>query len=291
MTSASTPLSGYSVNELHNEIQSRSGNIVDLGALSLEVNPEGGGGVYKSNAAYAECQDPFLERVQALLNPDWVIDIGANIGFTAIQYHRAFPNANLVVAEANPFLHEFIERNLARNGCLKYHLLDQAIGSGSSTVTFQINTAFTSDSRVNGLKESFMEVTVNQRTLDSLAEELDITGSTFIKIDTQGYERQVLLGCSDFLERNENHLIKLEFAPFLLELNETSPEHFLEDLTKRFRVAEIRQTRFHGDTPKDILNRQIQPTEVSAFVSYVRRLARSQEGWTDLLIAPKSFNP
>lgn len=281
-------LSDFSLDDLLNEVQSRSGEFVDFGGLELKINPRAGGGVYRTNAMFAECQDPVYGRIAALLHPAVVVDVGANIGFAAIQFCRVFPAAELIVAEPNRTLHELLEFNLARNGCRSYRLVDAALGDGSGTLRFQINPAFSADSRVRGLQDGFQEVTVNQTTLDDLL--MPHQGKpVFIKIDTQGYERQVLAGGTAFFRSNPRFLAKTEFAPTLLEGAGTEPERFLEDLLARFTVAELGRSRFKGDHIAELFSRRLEPADVRAFVSYVRLLARDGMGWTDLLLGPKNL--
>lgn len=282
-------LSDYTLDELYNEIQSRGNDLVDLGEITLRINPSGGGGVYKTNASYAECQDPFLSRVQEALDPKWVIDVGANIGFTAIQLHKAFKNAKLIAAEPNPYLHPLLEENLRRNGCTDYRVYQAAIGAKSGEVIFHLNDAFTSDSRIGELDSQHTNLSVAQLTLDSIQSELDIQGPFFLKIDTQGYEQNVLLGASNLLNHSDPNLIKMEFAPFLLETTNTDPQDFLLELTRNYCVAELRLSRFHGDSLTEILQREIKPSDVVTFLAYTRSLSRSSQGWTDLVMAPRTL--
>lgn len=279
-------LGTYSTDELLNEIQSRGGEFVEFRGMTLKINPRGGGGVYRTNAMFADCHDPVYERISALLHPAVVLDIGANIGFAAIQLSRAFPDAQLIVAEPNRTLHELLEFNLSSNDCRNYQLVDAAVGDDSGTLVFQLNQAFSADSRVRGLRDGFEEVTVNQTTLDELLAPHQ-GKPVFIKIDTQGYERQVLDGGAAFFRSNPRFLAKAEFAPALLEGAGTEPGRFLEDLLTRFTVAELGRSRFKGDNVPEIFSRCLEPADVSAFVSYVRLLARDDAGWTDLLLGPK----
>lgn len=282
-------LGDYSTDELLNEVQSRGGEFVDLGGMTLKINPRAGGGVYRTNAMFAECQDPVYERIAALLHPAVVVDIGANIGFAAIQLCRVFPDAELIVAEPNRTLHELLEFNLSSNGCRSYRLVDAAVGDRPGTLVFQINQVFSADSRVRGLQAGFEEVTVPQTTLDDLLMPHARGKPVLIKIDTQGYERQVLDGGAAFFGSNPRFLAKVEFSPFLLEGAETGPERFLQDLLARFTVAELGRSRFKGDNISEIFSRCLEPADVRAFVSYVRLLARDGMGWTDLLLGPKNL--
>ncbi len=59
--------------------------------------------------------------------------------------------------------------------------------------------------------------------LDDLFRDREISGKTFLKIDTQGHEKHVLAGFESTMRNRRDWLIKMEFAPKWLRSQGTEP--------------------------------------------------------------------
>lgn len=288
-------LSGFSDNDLHNELQRRQKDIVDFNGISLKINSGSGGGVYKSNSMYAEFHDLIYKKIAEVFRKSvLVVDIGANIGFCSIQLARAFPSPKMICVEPNPLTIDYLKRNLTENKINDFVLLNCIVGNSNAEATFQINNSFAADSRVFGLENGYSEISIGQITIDSIikkhTDDLHIKYTdveVFIKIDTQGYEKQVLDGANKLLESSLRFLIKMEFSPFHLQNMGTEPTLFLKSLVENFSVTEITRSRFKGDDLGSIFSRKLSIADVEDFTNYTSRLARNRMGWTDLLIGPK----
>lgn len=280
---------------LLNEVASRfARTIIKDRTLSFEnfqltVNyRDGGGRLYNSRASYEEVNNCFYQHVATLLNPDLVVDIGANYGFTGLIFHDNFPKAKLILVEPSPYLEKYIVRNMEDNKVKNYRIVKAVCNScRENSTSFSLNPSSSQDNRVQG-KDKWSSLKVPSVTLTSLiAEELS-NKSVFIKIDTQGFETQVFEGGFEFLERSSQWLIKTEFAPDWLLSQGNSPSDFLSTLVRKFLVVEApaRTTYFRAHLCQ-LFTQPLQLTDVENFIEYVKSLNRHKLGWVDLYIAPK----
>lgn len=174
-------------------------------------------------------EDPFRRLVQQkpelFLNGD-VLDLGANIGYTACLFARAVESSSKVYAfepdEASyNLLGEVIRR---RSLTAAIETLNMAVGSSDGYLDFWHNEQHSADHRVVTGKfrsfhpdASFSKVPVT--SVDSFAKARDLRRIAFIKIDVQGYELAVCEGMTETLEKFPELSVCFEFAPqALIEL-------------------------------------------------------------------------
>lgn len=110
----------------------------------------------------------------------------------------------------------------------------------------------------------------------------------FIKIDTQGFEENVLKGLDPYLSRRGDWAIKMEFAPQWLESQGSDPAALLRDLVGRYEVAEFPERIVYGTPTFDALfAHPLRPEQTGPFLAYVRNLNSLDRGWVDLLVRPR----
>jgi FkbM family methyltransferase len=257
--------------------------------ICLLVNSSDIGGTqYDSKSSYEEHTSPLYADISQWLDPQLVIDIGANYGFTASLFGKRFPKAHIVLVEPSPQLHDYIRKNLASNGITNCELVEAACGdSVGGSISFALNPCSSQDNRVKG-EAGWKTTEVPVTTLSQIANERYVKGGVFIKIDTQGYEKSVFSGGLDFLETHSPWLIKTEFAPFWLRSQGTDPKELLYFLVDRFAVAEAPlRFRRNVDTLSNIFRFCIEKESVESFIEHTVLLNHDNLGWCDLLVCPK----
>lgn len=155
-------------------------------------------------------RDADLDLIRSLLSPgDTLIDVGANIGFTAIEGALAVGHSGCVhVIEPHPAINRCLMENLTLNqlgdrvGVHAVALADP--GSAGGTLPF-------SDDRrddMNALLEPGVSSTLHVpiTTLDELFP--DLPRCDLLKIDVEGAELAVLRGAGDLLKRTRQILIE-----------------------------------------------------------------------------------
>ncbi len=137
---------------------------------------------------------------------DQVIDVGANTGQFAASLRKEGYKGNIVSLE--PLASVFLE--LQRNCAADPNWTAINVAAGETDETAQIavaeNTVFSSIKKTTSAAGDFdpqsrtiASETIRVKRLEELM--ADIKGNIFLKIDTQGYEAQVLAGAGSFMDR------------------------------------------------------------------------------------------
>ena len=161
--------------------------------------------------------EPDTVALMALLCEEdaQVLDVGANIGLTALALSRIARRGRVAAVEPVPEAFSFLVRNLARAQVDNVKPYNFALGPHDGTVVMQGSPDFLAGSFVTtdypvDIPGHFRK-TVPMRALDSCFAELDLSRLDFVKLDVEGYELDVLEGSRRTLAR---------FRPLvMLELN------------------------------------------------------------------------
>lgn len=166
-----------------------------------------------------------------------VIDIGANIGCTAIYFGEL---SNRVYAfEPSPSTFALLEKNIANSGLKNVTLQNIALGAepGESTLTFAPSNrsgGFVSDRTQTSPGHLVERIVV--RTLDEVIEALNPSTVDFIKMDVEGFEGHVLRGAEKTLSTYHPSVV-LELNHWCLNVfQRTSVPDFFDFLRSRFPI-------------------------------------------------------
>lgn len=154
-------------------------------------------------------------------NLDIIFDVGANIGQTASTAIKHFPNSRIYSFEPVPSTFQAL---LAKTKLFPQVIqINSALGSQISRLPItskplaQTNTLISSS---DDLKENNCEtVFVDVDTIDNFCKENKIDKINLLKIDTEGYEIEVLKGAKQFLSLNKIDYILAE-CEFVTRTNE-----------------------------------------------------------------------
>ena len=151
--------------------------------------------------------------------PTAVIDIGAHDGAWSIMAHRRFPEATFHMVEALPgkkdVLSDVCARRLKSGSTLHITLLGPE--ARDAVTFFEMGTGSSVLSEVTGFART--QRALPMQRLDGLLEPLALEGPLFVKIDTQGFEIEILKGAEQILRKTEAALLETS----LLEFNEGAP--------------------------------------------------------------------
>ena len=136
------------------------------------------------------------------------LDIGANIGFYSLLAINQYQYQQAWAFEANPRTHKLIQQNVVDSELTKkIHTFPFGLGDSETKLTFIQDTYHTGISRfvskVPELKSYEECIEVPVRTFDTVAKEnhIDPSAISFIKIDVEGFEYQVLQGMKETLSK------------------------------------------------------------------------------------------
>ena len=172
-------------------------------STARELNIDIGGTNYQ-----IESDDNYLDHIKNGFEPESVrlfrslasgseviLDIGANIGCTAILFGGLAKTVHSFEPSASTFA--FLQKNVSRAG-LK-HVVPHNFGLGAEPGEFTLS--FSAANRSGGFVSNQVQAsaghkveTITIRTLDEVAASLKLPRVDFIKIDVEGFEGHVLKG-------------------------------------------------------------------------------------------------
>ena len=140
-----------------------------------------------------------------------IIDVGANIGFESLYFAKKYPGNLVFSYEPASFAHQCLSRSKEINRCENLKIFKMGVGDKGGQM--QIN-APTHNSYNKGLAaidnnfdldDTFVKETIAIVTLDEHIKENQRV--SFIKIDVQGYEQNVLRGALDLIGKDRPVII------------------------------------------------------------------------------------
>ena len=169
-------------------------------------------------------EDPFWEltkRSPELFKGGDILDIGANIGYTACVFAAAIkPTAKIYAFEPDLASFATFEEIIRRKNLGDLvEIFNMAVGSADGSLEFWHNEEHSADHRV--VTEQFKTsraaneriTTVAVTSVDSFAAARNLQNISFIKIDVQGYELAVCEGMRQTLEKFPELSVAFEYAP------------------------------------------------------------------------------
>jgi FkbM family methyltransferase len=178
---------------------------------------------FSGTAHYAGVQDAYRRMLAAGEMP-LILDIGANIGASAVWFSRAFPDARVIAVEPDPGNAEMCRRNIA--GLRHVKLVEAAIGGSPGMVSL----ANQADAwAVRTVRDAGGEVPV--RTIGELVAGEGEAARLFIaKIDIEGFEADLFEGDVGWIDRVK--VVLIEPHDWLLPGQRTS-RNFLRAMAAR----------------------------------------------------------
>ena len=196
--------------------------------------------------AHAGDHLPGMEALAAVaaaaLPPDGVVlDVGANIGLSALALAPLVPRGRILAVEPSPRTVAALRRTLALNGLeARVAVEGVAVGAAPGEAAFHAAAhsagAHLMDPGTLG-GDALPQVRVPVETVDALVARHGLARLDFIKIDVEGFETEVLDGARASLARHRP-LVFAEFNAWTLQCNRSAnPRAVLEDWLARFPVA------------------------------------------------------
>jgi FkbM family methyltransferase len=168
-----------------------------LGEATLSVRCNDGSDAF----IFSEVFEHRYYDVLLPMTPATILDVGANIGLTAVFFRRKFPSATIVCVEPMPNNAEILERNIRQNH-LDITVIEKALCVHDKPVTMVVaNKDY--GHRVFGIKNSDnangATIEVPGVTVSSLLESLRWQRIGLLKLDIEGYEATLLRENAEWL--------------------------------------------------------------------------------------------
>ena len=134
---------------------------------------------------------------------DTVIDVGGNLGFFVLILNELVGNSGKIYSfEPSKNLNQKLASTIKINNLRNVTLVNLALGESEGSTTLHYNPKQSGlSSIVNGFEGNTLAEKIKITTLDEFSSNISERVS-FIKIDTEGYEPQVLRGSKGFIKRD-----------------------------------------------------------------------------------------
>lgn len=167
-------------------------------------------------------EDPFqafcAKHCDLLANGN-VLDIGANIGYTASVFSQFITDEFKVFAfEPEPSNFALLTKMIDEsNSESRICPINSAVGDSEGTIELWLNQSHHADHRVmteklRSSKPGAESVSVPMSTVDSFVARNNNLPVSFIKIDVQGFELPVCVGMEQTLQANPNAVVAFEYC-------------------------------------------------------------------------------
>ena len=141
---------------------------------------------YLQNSGGSYQSRQLLRSLEFVTNWELAIDVGAHVGLWSLELVKRF--ARVVAFEPMPPLRACLEKNVVSP---KLQVVPIALGNTHGAVSFDYNEAHTGATHVDLARPGIVPL--------GMLDDFRLTGVGYIKIDTEGYEIDVLEGAREML--------------------------------------------------------------------------------------------
>lgn len=143
---------------------------------------------------------------------DVIFDVGANIGQSALSYVSSFPESTIFCFEPIKESFEQLKRNVQGQSKVHCYNLALAQSEGKRVMTSRgissMNRLLHEDGGFVAIARETEQVSVS--TLDKFCQMNSIKHISYLKIDTEGGDLDVLIGSSDVLASHQVDIVEVE---------------------------------------------------------------------------------
>jgi len=209
-------------------------------------------GISRELALYGVHERNSTEEVKRIIKPGMrILEIGANIGYYALLEARLVgPSGRLYAVEPSPDNFDSLKNNIALNNLKNIYLHQAAFGEQRSKAIFYVYDRGNLSSFIKrddlGMKAKEVEVEV--LTLDNFLADKEVD---FIRMDVEGYEREILRGAEKvFSEGKCPRYLFIEVHSDLLHKKGSSAREIIMWL--RERGYGVRKSFWRGKKKKSV---------------------------------------
>lgn len=199
-----------------------------------------------------------------------VLDIGANIGYFTLIFAKKVGSKGKVFAfEPEPNNFRLLKKNVQVNNFQNVVIENFALSENNGRINLYLSERDVGSHRVyqsNKVTNNF--VTVKKIKLDDYLKKYSFSKNiSFIKLDVEGAELDVLKGMTGILKNNKPLKILLEYSPSNLKEFGNNPEELLKFLNQykfSFNIIDSDKKEIRPITVDDLIRKNVK-TEINLF--------------------------
>lgn len=151
-----------------------------------------------------------------------IVDCGANIGVSALEWKYRWPHAEIICFEPDPFASKILQTNIDKNDIAGIRCVHSAVSDCDGTVDFYGDLSPTADARGNSLEPAWADRAGSSKTsvtCTRLSPYLLDRDVSFLKLDIEGAEQRVLGEIAHCLDRVEAIYVEVHETDDSIEVN------------------------------------------------------------------------
>ncbi|NRB72739.1 MAG: FkbM family methyltransferase [Verrucomicrobiales bacterium] len=240
---------------LNPEIRFSAARVIGMGDFELlvpwEQVQEKLGVFIGAKQYFVDMERCFPETKEASRMPDYIFDVGANVGGFTVEARSLYPDAKIVAVEPNPVCFKFLRSN---SGPLDVHCEEKAVGESGGRIEMakgmSLTTASLGHSGVYKVKAGKRRYFArNERVWDETfevecvgIEELmkGVEGSVLLKVDCEGGEYHI------FTEKNRELLCKVDYLLMEAHPSEIGMPDDLMGTLEKWGFQSVREPMTNG---------------------------------------------
>lgn len=180
--------------------------VIKFKKVKFRVSNLSGLGTFQSNIIDFH-SEVISTRIISSSNPV-IIDVGANVGQFCLVAKIFFPKAQIFSFEPDPTVYEELVHNT--NNLPDVKQFNVGLGDKNERRKFYVHSLslMSSFKKYHGVQYDSSNIkTLNIKTLDSMIQ--DVKHIDLLKIDVEGFEKQVIAGATKVLSRSDYLIIEI----------------------------------------------------------------------------------
>jgi FkbM family methyltransferase len=163
------------------------------------------------------------ELFKQFLKPEMVcLDVGSNIGYYVCLESQIIGSKGKILAiEPSPLNYKYLEKNVKLQNQKNIELFNFACGNQDGEIKFLVSnrsnwSRVASDDLIDAPPDAIIDtVEIPIKQIDSFVNEQNLEKLDFVRMDVEGYERNILDGMKNTLEKFKP-LLQLEIHLFIM---------------------------------------------------------------------------
>ncbi|MFG0260882.1 MAG: FkbM family methyltransferase [Novipirellula sp. JB048] len=158
------------------------------------------------NRSAAESMVRQIDEFPSFFTPQsdrpWIVDCGANIGVSVLEWKTRWPGAEILCFEPDPFSFKILQKNIEFNDVPGVRCINAAVSDRDAVVPLYGELSPRGDARGNSIDAAWGQREGNAQTMVScqrLSAHLAEREIAFLKLDIEGAEQRVLVEIEDQL--------------------------------------------------------------------------------------------
>lgn len=176
---------------------------------------------------YEELETKFIKKIN--LKNKIVVDVGACIGYYSLLFSEAVgQNGKVISFEPELKNYNILKRNIILNNINNIEAYNIAVGNKNGSAILRISNSPGQHAVFDFVEEDVSKTEVEITRLDDfLKGKVNFLDISFVKVDVEGYEFEVLKGMKNIIKFSSDLIIQLEFAPQHLDEQTFNYQEFI----------------------------------------------------------------